>query len=71
MNAIILAFTACLQAAPDDCRERELAFAAESLTVLQCTMGAHIPLSQWADQHPKWRVRDYRCLTSDEREVAL
>lgn len=64
--AIILAFTSCLMAEPDHCEAHELRFSAESLTVWQCTVSGHVPLVAWAMAHPGWRVRDYRCLSSDE-----
>jgi len=57
---IELIFTACLVASPEKCEERHLTFA-ETLTPMQCLMGAQPELAKWGEAHPKWRIGRWKC----------
>lgn len=69
MPMIILAFTVCLSANPAHCEQRELAYSAYDVTILQCVYGSQHQLAKWAADHPKWTVKKHRCLSGDEREL--
>ena len=57
---IELVFTACLIAAPEDCRERSLVFAA-NVTPMMCLTNAQVELARWNVEHPKWQVARWKC----------
>ena len=57
---IELVFTACLAAAPAECRESSLTFAGD-VTPMACLMNAQGELARWGEAHPKWRIACWRC----------
>jgi len=57
---IELVFTACLVATPETCEDRHLTFA-ESLSPMQCLMGAQPELAKWSEAHPKWEIGKWKC----------
>lgn len=67
MNITVLAFTACLAGAPEQCTEYELIYLAEELTAHQCMIVAPQMLAAWSTQRPGWRVTEYQCASADER----
>ena len=62
---IVLAFVACLNTSPDQCREVNLVFA-EEITPMACVMQAQPILAEWATTHPKWRVGRWKCGRPDQ-----
>ena len=67
---IVLSFTACLVSSPTQCEPRELAFPADTTTVMHCQSQGVIMLAQWAVQHPRWQISgSYKCSTTRGREV--
>ena len=54
-----LLFVACLATAPEDCRERSLLFS--DISPMTCMMGAQPELAKWANEHPKYAVKSWRC----------
>jgi hypothetical protein len=68
-SIIVLAFTACLASAPDQCREHELVYSTEGLTIQQCQHGAVFQLALWGLKYPDWRVKEYECLTGGQLQV--
>ena len=67
---IELIFVACLATEPAQCENKALQFA-EDLTPMACLMGAQPQLAQWTNQHPKWRIKSWKCQTLNlaEREA--
>jgi len=56
-----LLFIACLSSAPDECRERSLVFT--DVTPMTCMMGAQPELAKWAEAHPKFTIKSWKCRT--------
>lgn len=55
---ISLILVVCLAAAPDTCRDVDPMV---QMTPVACqTMGQMAALA-WLDEHPKWRLRGWRC----------
>lgn len=57
---IELVFTACLIAAPETCRERNVVFA-DNATPMICLTNAQVELAKWSESHPGWRVTRWKC----------
>jgi hypothetical protein len=57
---IVLAFVACLDAEPDQCREYNLMFS-ENITPMRCLMAAQPQLAMWTETHPGWTIDSWRC----------
>ena len=62
---IVLAFVACLDTAPDQCRDYNLTFADE-ITPMTCMMQAQTVLAQWGERHPDWRIGQWKCQHSSQ-----
>lgn len=58
---IELVLSICLVENPALCREENLQYVAESLTPLQCVMGAQPEIAKWAERHPRWQVKRWSC----------
>jgi hypothetical protein len=56
---IELVLLVCLAAAPASCLEERLA--ADNPTIVGCTIGGQSQAQAWLDDHPKWRLRRWRC----------
>lgn len=66
---IELLFVACLATSPDNCSERSLVFT--DVSPMQCLMGAQPELAKWANAHPNFEVKSFKCRTVSfaEREA--
>ena len=64
MLAIIL--QACLVTSPGTCQEHQIPIMSGG-TTMRCAMIAPIRFARWADQHPNWQIKKWRCgvLTDD------
>jgi len=58
---IELVFSVCLADAPDRCKDVRLTFIAESVTPQQCMLHGQAEIAKWAEGHPNWRVRRWKC----------
>lgn len=64
MLAIIL--QACLISSPAQCEEHKIPIMSGG-TTHRCAMLAPVRFARWADSHPDWQIRKWRCgvLTDD------
>jgi hypothetical protein len=58
---IELALVACLVSDPSTCKDVGLTYSGESVTPMQCLMGAGPEIARWTDEHPRWTVRRWTC----------
>jgi hypothetical protein len=58
MLSIIL--SACLIADPKQCRDFKIPLDV-SMDVVQCSMAAPPYFAQWAEEHPQWQIRRWKC----------
>lgn len=65
---IILALVACLNGAPDQCRDFQFTFVADAATPQQCMMFGQPEIAKWAALHPKWKVRRWKCVVAKGQE---
>lgn len=54
---MFLIMTICALANPDVCRLEQVPTNARTQLVMECTNA----MNEWATQHPKWRIADYKC----------
>jgi len=60
MAMIAIMFTVCALAHPDQCEDRQLAFAWRG-SLRECVMSAQPYLAQWIGEHPQWSIKSYHC----------
>lgn len=58
---IELLVSVCLIAEPEKCKDVSLVFDADSVTPMQCLMGAQPEIAKWVDLHPKWVAKRWTC----------
>lgn len=58
---IELLVSVCLVAEPDKCKDVSMVFDADSVTPMQCMMGAAPEIAKWVDEHPKWVAKRWTC----------
>jgi hypothetical protein len=51
-----LVMIVCLATAPDICEERT-----PTVDGISCLMQGQLVAAQWLDEHPKWRLKGWRC----------
>jgi hypothetical protein len=68
---IELIFTACLFAAPEDCKDVHLSLDDQSVTATACLMSGQPLIAAWPGQHPNWQVIRYRCSPRREARIGI
>ena len=61
MLTIIL--SACLVIDPHQCRDFKIPLDV-NMDAMQCAMAAPPYFAQWAEEHPKWQIRRWKCQPS-------
>lgn len=56
-----LLVSVCLIDEPSRCKDVSLTFSVESMTPMQCMMGAQPEVAKWIDEHPKWVAKRWSC----------
>lgn len=56
-----LVIVACSVLHGAQCREITLTYSTESVTPLQCLMGAQPVIAEWVWSHPNWTVSKWSC----------
>lgn len=56
-----LLVSVCLIADPSRCKDVNLVYSAETLTPMQCLMGAQAEIAKWVESHPQWTARRWTC----------
>lgn len=59
---LILALSVCLLSDPTDCKDVHLTFMADNTTPMQCIRMGQPEIAKWTVEHPKWRVKKWRCV---------
>jgi hypothetical protein len=59
MMTIIL--TACMISDPNVCKDHRMPVDGD-MDVTQCAMHAPPYIAQWADQHPEWQFKSWKCM---------
>lgn len=68
---IELVVSVCLLGDPGTCKDVHLTFAEANMTPYQCMMQGQPQIAQWANGHPKWRVRKFHCARVVTAQVEL
>jgi len=66
MLSIIL--SACLVANPQECRDFKIPLDTSADT-LHCAMAAPPYFAQWADEHPAWQIRRWKCQPTSQNDI--
>ncbi len=64
---IELLFVTCLSVSPTECQERSMLFT--DISPMTCMMGAQPELAKWVNEHPKWKVSQWKCQMARTSEV--
>ena len=65
---ISFVISACLIADPGQCKDHTFPLDAE-YDQTSCMMQAPPYIAKWADEHPAWSVKAWRCAPSDEKGI--
>lgn len=60
MNMVDLVLTVCLIANPGNCRDEHLYFESRG-SLVQCMVLAPSEIAKWSQEHPKLRVKRWKC----------
>jgi hypothetical protein len=66
MLAIIL--SACLTNDPNVCKDYKISVDA-SLDPTTCAMDAPPHFARWAEEHPGWKIKRWRCTSANETDI--
>jgi len=65
---ISIVISACLIANPNVCSDYRLPLAIE-VDARRCLFQAQPHLPRWAEQHPKWQIKRWRCASADVQDL--
>jgi hypothetical protein len=63
---IEILIVACLQRAPDECRDFSIISAEQGGSILSCMMQSQIELVKWKEMHPQWDIARWSCTSRRE-----
>lgn len=66
MLAIIL--SACMMNEPNVCKDYKIPLSTD-VDLGRCAMDAPPYFAQWADEHPGWQIKRWRCTSADEEKI--
>ena len=66
MLAIIL--SACLANDPNVCKDYKIPVTSD-LDPTKCAMFAAPHFAQWAEEHPGWEIKRWRCTEADDNDI--
>jgi hypothetical protein len=58
---IELLVSVCLISEPERCKDVSLVFDGDSVTPMQCMMGAQPEIARWIEANPKWQLKRWAC----------
>jgi hypothetical protein len=61
---IELVFSACLAAAPQECKDVHLTFAETSVSPVMCALIGQVEMAKWRERNPDFRVGRFKCTPS-------
>ena len=59
---IELVFTACLAAAPQECKDVHLTFAEISVSPVMCALIGQVEMAKWTERNPAFRPGRFKCV---------
>lgn len=65
---IAIVISACLVANPGVCRDYRIPLAA-NVDAQHCLVDAPPHFATWADQHPGWQIKRWRCASGDVQDL--
>lgn len=65
---IAIVISACLVADPGVCKDYRVPLAYD-VDAKRCLFEAQPHLPRWAEQHPNWQIRSWRCATGDYQDL--
>jgi hypothetical protein len=66
MLAIIL--SACMANDPNVCKDYKIPLA-DDVDPTRCAMFAPPHFAHWADEHPGWQIKKWRCTTGADNDI--
>lgn len=66
MLSIIL--SACLIAEPAHCRDFKIPLNV-NMDLMRCAMAAPPHFAQWAEEHPQWQIKRWKCQPASQEET--
>jgi hypothetical protein len=66
MLAIII--SACMANDPNVCKDYKIPIS-DDVDPMNCAMQAPPHFAQWADEHPGWQIKKWRCSSSSEEKI--
>ncbi len=66
MSAIVI--SACRLAPPDVCKDYRVPLAVD-VDAKRCLFEAQPHLPRWAEQHPNWEIKRWRCAAADVQDL--
>jgi hypothetical protein len=66
MLAIIL--SACMANDPNVCKDYKIPLSSD-VDINRCAIDAPPHFAQWAEQHPGWQIKRWRCTAGSEEKI--
>ena len=63
---IVLVLSVCFYSEAATCKDVHLTYSAASVTPMQCMMSGQAQIAQWANGHPKWQVKRWKCAAASQ-----
>ena len=65
---IAIVISACLIGNPNVCKDYRVPLAAH-IDAKRCLFQAQPHLPKWAEQHPNWEIKSWRCASADYQDL--
>jgi hypothetical protein len=65
---IAIVISACLIGNPNVCKDYRVPLAVE-VDPDRCMFQAQPHFARWAEQHPNWQIKRWRCTTADDQDL--
>lgn len=65
---IAIVISACLVGNPSVCTDYRVPLAVE-VDAKRCMFEAQPHLPKWAEQHPNWMIKSWRCASADSQDL--
>lgn len=63
-----LILVVCLSATPNVCKEERPIV--EAMSPMGCMVQGQQIVAEWVEEHPKWRLSEFRCQTGQREKAA-
>ena len=65
---IAIVISACLVANPNVCKDYRVPLA-DGVNSQRCLLEAQPHLPRWAEAHPRWQIKSWRCARGDFHDI--